>query len=194
MKKILYLGIVMLIVSCLVSACQTTGSHPVLANWPKYIPPENIALSLENIHQSDPNSCVIRAVDLIGAWVHATTPEKTPFDFTDANGKNCRGTFDADILPLFTQPNLWYAGAPACRLCHTPDISHSYARLDLSSYQGILAGSSRESSDTKGEDILGGGDWEKSTLYKQLTEGKMPPNRPPTVSPYGPFIHAGIQE
>lgn len=193
MKRVLCLGIVMLIAGCLAGACQSPGRHPALVNWPRYVPPGDVALSLENIHPPDPNSCAIHAVDLIGAWVHAGTPEKEPFAFTDANNQNCRGTFDADILPLFAQPNLWYSGSPACRWCHIADIPHAYARLDLSSYQGILAGSSRESSDKKGEDILGGGDWEKSSLYEQLTGGSMPPNRPAMVNPLGPLVHAGVK-
>jgi len=63
--------------------------------------------------------------------------------------------------------------------------------MDLSSYQGILAGSSRDSVDTTGEDILGGGDWEASGLYDVLTKGEMPPSQPAGVNPQGLMVDAG---
>jgi mono/diheme cytochrome c family protein len=138
-----------------------------------------------------PGACAIRAVDLIGAWVSAKSPEKEAFPFTDITGKACGGTFEGDVLPLFTSANIWYAGALSCRTCHGPDVQISYARLDLSAYQGILAGSGRSSAEANGDDILGGGDWEKSELYKVLNEGEMPPNRPAEVNPRGPIIYAG---
>jgi len=139
-----------------------------------------------------PGQCTVRALDLIGAWVMAKTPETDAFPFTDLVGNACQGTFTADVLPLFDQSNLWYPGAPSCRTCHGPDVQISYARLNLSDYQGILAGSGRSSADAKGDDILGGGDWEKSDLYSALFHGEMPPNRPANVVPSGPLIKAGV--
>jgi hypothetical protein len=41
--------------------------------------------------------------------------------------------------------------------------------LDLSSYAGILAGSRREDAESKGTDILGGGNWESSLLYEFIS-------------------------
>lgn len=195
MKRASELVIIVFMVVLVASGCQGPGKNPAMTQWPRYAPAQSISLSLEGMHAPAPNSCSIRAVDLIGAWVTAGTPEKDPFPFTDAAGKNCQGTFDADVLPLFTQANLWYSGAPSCRLCHTPEIASSYARLDLSSYQGILAGSARESTEKTGDSILGGGGpWEKSALYDQLTTGKMPPNRPVDANPHGPLISAGVQQ
>jgi hypothetical protein len=195
MRRASCLIILLLMASLAASGCQGLRKNPIMAQWPKVAPAKPVSLNLEGIHSPAPNSCSIRAVDLIGAWVTAVTPEKDSFFFTDAAGKTCKGTFEADVLPLFTQSNLWYSGAPSCRLCHTPDIASSYARLDLSSYQGILAGSARESPEKTGESILGGGGpWEKSSLYNQLTTGNMPPNQPATVNPLGPLINAGVQQ
>jgi mono/diheme cytochrome c family protein len=138
--------------------------------------------------------CAVRALDLIGAWVAAKTPKDGAFPFSDVHGGACQGTFAADVLPLFTQANLWYAGAPSCRTCHGSDVQISYARLSLSDFEGILAGSGRSSAQEKGEDILGGGDWEKSTLYDVLHSGDMPPNRPVEVNPGGPILSAGTPQ
>jgi hypothetical protein len=131
----------------------------------------------------------VYAVDLIGAWVSAQVPEIEPFSFTDTNGNQCQGAFNADVLPLFTQANLWYSGALSCRTCHGPDVEVSYARMDLSSYEGILAGTGRDSADVKGEDILGGNNWEQSDLYDVLSNGEMPPEQPSGLNPKGPLIY-----
>jgi mono/diheme cytochrome c family protein len=138
-----------------------------------------------------PGKCIVRALDLIAAWVSAKAPEKDAFPFSDASGQMCQGSFSVDVLPLFAQANLWYAGAPSCRTCHSQDVQNSYARLDLSNYQGILAGSGRSSPQEQGENILGNGDWEKSTLYDVLSKGEMPPTRPPDINLRGPLIAAG---
>jgi hypothetical protein len=178
----------------LLSACGGAGDQPVLTTYPKYAPVEMVGLNLSGIQPPAPDSCQVRSVDLIGAWVGAKTPETDPFPFSDVNGKTCQGTFSEDVLPIFTQANFWYEGAPSCRTCHGQDVATSYARLDMGTYPGILAGSSRASADTQGEDILGGGNWEQSKLYKQLVEGDMPPNRPASVDPKGPLIYAGISQ
>jgi hypothetical protein len=187
-------GIVFLVFALLLSACGGSGDHPVLTTYPKYAPVEVAAVNLSGVQASAPEKCTVRSVDLIGAWVAAKTPETDPFPFTDVNGKACQGTFAADVLPIFTEANFWYAGAPSCRTCHGQDVTTSYARLDMSTYQGILAGSGRASVDAQGDDILGGGDWEQSKLYHQLVEGEMPPLRPATVDPKGPLIAAGSSQ
>jgi hypothetical protein len=138
--------------------------------------------------------CRVHAVDLLGAWVTAGKPEQESFAFTDATGRACQGTFEADILPLFAQANLWYPGALSCRTCHGADVNTSYARMDLSSYAGILAGSGRESVDKQGDDILGAGQWEDATLFEKLTKGEMPPNGPAGLDPRGPLIAAGAAD
>jgi len=193
MKRTLNFLIPLLLV-ILVSACYPSYTNPVTLNLPTYVPAKNQNVSLAAIQTPAPNSCLVRAVNLIGAWVKAGSPEKDPFNFDSVAGKPCQGTFEADILPLFIQANLWYAGAPSCRTCHNADIDHSYVRMDLSSYQGILAGQARESSNTKGQDILGGGNWEQSTLYSILSSGQMPPEQPPGLDPNGPLVFAGASK
>lgn len=191
MKPKLGLLILNLALMILLTSCYPYMQNQVLSEWPKYVPAQVSNISFAGVAPTAADSCSVHAVDLLGAWVSAATPETDPFPFTDTTGKQCQGTFDADILPLFSQANLWYAGAPSCRTCHGPDVQVSYARMDLSSYQGILAGSSRDSVDTTGEDILGGGDWQASGLYDVLIRGEMPPSQPAGVNPQGLTVDAG---
>jgi hypothetical protein len=116
-----------------------------------------------------PDQCRVPAVDFIGAWVDAGSPEHDAFQFTDVNRQTCEATFE-EVQPLFSEANLWATGAVACTACHSLDVAVSPAQLDLSSYAGVTAGSRRENAeDTKGTDILGGGDWENSLLYEFIT-------------------------
>ncbi len=180
-----------LLLVLLVSACAPSYANPVKLNEPTYVPGKLSQVSLAGIPTPAPNSCLVRAVDLIGAWVTAGAKENDPFSFTSQDEKPCQGTFNADILPLFIQANLWYPGAPSCRTCHTADVNYSYARMDLSSYQGILAGSGRDSASAKGQDILGGGNWQQARLFDLLSSGQMPPETPEGTNPKGPLVHAG---
>ncbi len=184
--------VVLLATSILIVSCAGAGKKPVMHEWPVYVQIQQTRLSLAGIKIPLPDGCKVHAVDLIGAWVDAKTPEKDPFNFTDVDGKDCQGTFEADVLPLFNTANLWYSGAPSCRTCHGPEVEISYARMDLSSFQGILAGKGRESASSKGEDILGGGNWEEADLYKALNGRQMPPNQPGGLDPKGPLVSAGI--
>ncbi|NOZ00169.1 MAG: hypothetical protein GXP40_13365 [Chloroflexi bacterium] len=139
--------------------------------------------------------CSVNGVDLIGAWVAAGSPEEDAFNFTDLNGAACQGTFSEDVKPLFTEANLWYPGALACSSCHGSDVEIASARLSLSSYAGIVAGSQRASAEAKGNDILGGGNWEEATLYDVLyTSRTMPMGRPADSPPEGPVVFAGSPE
>ena len=183
--------VVLLVMSILTASCAGAAKKQVIHEWPVYVQVKQTRLDLTRLKTPAPDGCRVHAVDLIGTWVGANTPEKDPFSFTDMDGKGCQGVFEADVLPLFTTANLWYAGAPSCRTCHGPQVEISYARLDLSSYQGILAGSGRESANSKGDDILGGGSWEKSDLYKVLNGGQMPPNQPSGLDAKGPLVYAG---
>lgn len=116
-----------------------------------------------------PDQCRVPAVDFIGAWVDAGSPEHDAFQFTDVNRQTCEATFE-EVQPLFAEANLWSTGSLACTSCHSVDVAVSPAQLDLSSYAGITAGSRRENAeDTKGTDILGGGDWENSLLYQFIS-------------------------
>jgi hypothetical protein len=138
------------------------------------------------------SKCSVTARTLLSTWVSSGFSETEPFEFQDANGNTCQATF-ADVQPLFTEANLWYSGALACSSCHNSDVMNASANLDMSSYAGIMAGGKRTSPETKGEDILGAGDWEASILFDMLfVKQQMPFGRPPgAVPPDGPVIQAG---
>lgn len=144
--------------------------------------------------------CQVSAVNLIGAWVNAGTPETDVFQFTDLKEQTCSATFGADVQKLFLEANLWYSGASSCTTCHYADVAKATMNMDLSSYAGILAGSQRKDGAPKGNDILGGGNWENSLLYQmiyapngQSTIGRqiMPLGRTASVPDEGPIIYAG---
>jgi len=105
------------------------------------------------------------------------------------------------VQKLFVTPNLWYDGAPACITCHYADIAKATKNMDLSSYSGILAGSNRLNGAAKGNDILGGGNWDNALLHQMLfaPDGKtligrppMPLGRPASVPAEGPIVSAGV--
>ncbi len=183
-------GCVLLGLTLLLGACYPAYANPIRLAVPSQVPQARV-VSLAGLTLPSPKTCLVHAVDLIGAWVAAGSPERDPFAFNDAGGRPCHGSFDADVLPLFQQANLWFPGALSCRTCHGPDVNTAYARMDLSSYQGILAGSGRASASEKGEDILGGGNWQDAMLYEQLSQGEMPPNGPKGRHPRGPVVPAG---
>lgn len=136
------------------------------------------------------NKCQIAAVNLIGAWVTAGHPETERFLFTDAKGTLCSGTFKRDVQPLFLENSLWYPGALACATCHNPNAAGVNAKMDLSTYAGMLQGS--HISNPEGLDIFGGGVWEQSKLYEMLyIKRTMPFGRPPDVPAEGPIVYAG---
>jgi hypothetical protein len=147
--------------------CNRGAAHvdrtPVPTLIPATLPP--MPMGDGGVITSD--QCHVAAIDFVGAWVEAGAPETETFQFSDVNGQNCESTF-AEVQPLFVEANLWSAGSVACISCHSVDVAVSPAQLDLSSYAGILAGSRREDAESKGTDILGGGDWESSLLYQFL--------------------------
>lgn len=140
-------------------------------------------------------ACEVSATDLIGAWVTAGSPESEPFLFTDLSGKDCEGTFADDVQHLFVENNLWYAGALGCTSCHNAGLTEESGGLDLSSYQGIAAGSNRSYEGAKGTDILGAGNWEASSLHDVLVvQGMVPAGHSPDADPMAPvFLYAGQQ-
>jgi len=122
------------------------------------------------------NKCQVNAVDLIGAWVSAGTPEIGPFPFTDVNGESCEGRY-AEIQPLFVENSLWKTGALGCTSCHNADLTDRSKGLDLSSYNALLLGSRRVAGSTsKGNELLGNGEWEKSVLYDVLANQALVPD------------------
>jgi cytochrome c553 len=139
--------------------------------------------------------CSVTARSLLAAWVSSGYSETERFEFTDMNDATCEATY-ADVKPLFTEVNLWDAGALACASCHHADLATASAQMDLSSYAGMLAGSRRSSLEVKGNDILGGGDWDKSLLNQMLfVEKKMPlGHQEGAAAEEGPTIWAGMQK
>jgi hypothetical protein len=136
--------------------------------------------------------CQVTAADLLGAWVSAGYPEKDAFEFQDGKGGICQGTFEADVRPLFIEANIWYPGSLSCVTCHSADVSVATAQLDLTGYQGILAGSRRTSAAAKGADILGGGDWSTSLLHQFLFLTRdMPPGHSSIPVDAEPVVYAG---
>jgi mono/diheme cytochrome c family protein len=152
------------------------------------VAPNQLEVKLVQAHPA----CLVTARDILSDWVTAGYTETQPFNFTDIDGNACQATF-ANVLPLFTEPNLWYKGALACDSCHNSDISIAAANLDMSSYAGILAGSKRTPPSGQGEDILGGGNWGNSLLNQVLFVNQLMPFGHPLggVAPNGPTIQAG---
>ena len=138
---------------------------------PTLIPATMPAMEVENIGAASADTCHVAAVDLMGAWVEAGASDTEAFQFADASGQNCEATFE-DVKPLFVEANLWYSGSLSCISCHSVDMAVSPAQLDLSSYEGLLAGSRRADGAAKGTDILGGGKWSSSLLYQFIAEAK----------------------
>lgn len=125
---------------------------------------------------TDFNKCQVNAVDLIGAWVTAGTPKTGPFPFTSLNGESCEGRFIGDIQPLFVENSLWKTGELGCTSCHNADLTERSMGLDLTSYDAILLGSRRVAGSTsKGNELLGNGEWEKSVLYDVLVNQALVP-------------------
>jgi hypothetical protein len=120
-------------------------------------------------------------VDIIGDWVNAGAPETGEFNYTGIDGNSYTATFEADILPLFTQNNVWFDGAQACTGCHFANTENSYHEMDLTSYEGIVTGADSLSS-PPGVSILGASavgatdfDWAHSKLRERMRNNRMPP-------------------
>lgn len=175
------------------SDCSQVGLPGVLHTPIPTLVPATMPAPHMVINAPGEAKCIVTARTMLSAWVSSGYPEKNSFQFTDKNGVNCEGTFAVDVQPLFTDGNLWYAGSMACASCHNNVIAKAAARMDLSSYAGILSGSQRSSQDVNGNDILGGGNWEKSLLNQKLFILKeMPLGHPASAFPDdGPTILAG---
>ena len=77
---------------------------------------------------ADPSGkCKVFAVELMGAWVSAGSPESESFSFSDIDGEQCEGNYNEDVRPLFVDANIWYAGSFSCASCHSPDIAGTSA-------------------------------------------------------------------
>jgi len=179
---------------------------PVPTRTPNYTPtpppptpiptlfPANLAAPTEMVSQVNYNKgqCEIAALDLIAAWVQAGKPEQTAFDFQDTTGRACQAAFPGDVLPLFSQPNIWFSGAIACATCHGADVKEAPMNLSLVDYANILAGSQRTDAAAAGQDIFGTGVlWDKSKLYFMIVNHLMPVGRPAYSPNKGPDIYVG---
>ena len=171
---IFVLGLIVWIGFLFVSACGFTltckrGSLPVERTpIPTLLPATLPVLKPGTANGVISDQCHVAAVDLIGAWVEAGSPETESFLFTDTNDRNCESTFQ-EVKPLFVEVNYWYPVSLSCVSCHSVDVTISPAQLDLSSYAGIMSGSRRADAESKGTDILGGGKWSDSLLYEFLS-------------------------
>lgn len=179
--------------NCGFSADCSGASQPPIIHTP--IPtliPASLPISVGGERPALKAECTVTARDLLTTWAAAGYQESQVFGFRDVNGNICNATF-ADVMPLFTQPSLWYTGVLACDSCHNSNINAAAAHLDLSSYQGIQAGGKRPSPASKGEDILGGGNWDNSLLNKVLFVYQTMPFGAPAgvLMPDGPMIQAG---
>ena len=164
-----WVGIVFVNACGMSLACNRGNALPETTPIPTLIPATLPAMTMESSAAAAPDKCHIAGVDLVGAWVEAGASDIEVFQFEDVDGKQCEATF-AEVQPLFTQSNLWYSGSLSCVSCHSVDLAVSPAQLDMSNYEGILAGSRRADDAPKGTDILGGGNWNSSLLYQFLSE------------------------
>jgi hypothetical protein len=175
--------------------CSKADPTPVRTPIPTLIPARMPTPEL-GAAQAASLKCRVGATALLQAWISAGYPENDPFEFTDANGTPCTATYAEDVNVLFKEANLWYSGALACASCHNADLAKASAQMNLSDYQGILAGSRRTSPEAKGNDILGGGDWAQSKLYEVLITRKgqalaMPLGRPQDFDAETVTVYAG---
>lgn len=214
--KLIMFGVLVGLVACVISwasflalqSCSATNSCfrnalPPLTSIPTLAAATYPAPKVGAEAVASAPRCHIEAAKLIGAWVSAGYSDTKPFTFTDVKGQTCSATFTDDVQQLFVTPNIWYNGSQACTTCHYADVKKAFQNMDLSSYAGILAGSQRKNAEPKGNDILGGGVWEKSLLYQRLyaPNGQTLIGRPampfgrsgitPPVPAYGPVIAAG---
>lgn len=169
--------------------CSRGNLLPETTSIPTLIPATLPVLKADSAPAAAPDECRVAALDLIGAWVEAGASDTEAFQFEDADGRTCEASF-VDVKPLFVNANLWYSGSLSCASCHSVNLAVSPAQLDMSSYEGIFAGSRRPDDTTRGTDILGGGNWEASLLYQFLAETKDVPGHDEALSP-GLMVNAG---
>ena len=182
--------------SCgLTFTCQKAAPKVDRTPIPTLIPVSQPETNVEGVSMAEFNKCEISASDLIGAWVAAGASETEAFPFTDINGQPCEGTYTEDIQHLFVENSLWYSGSLGCTSCHNADLTERSGGLDLTTYDAVLLGSRRVTgSSSKGNDILGGGDWETSLLYGVLiNQGLVPAGHSADVPVNNPILFAGSQ-
>ncbi len=138
--------------------------------------------------------CELNAVGLLGAWVEAGAPNGE-FSYADASL-----TFERDVLPFFTEADMWFDGSQACTGCHFAASENSYHQMDLSSYAGIMMGADSLEEppgvSILGESEAGAGDfdWSASKLRARLRNNRMTPGWEFDITEEnrnGPMVMAG---
>jgi len=133
----------------------------------------------------DPDN-VPNALGLIEAWVEdlkaggdLNVGGDDPFTYAGDDGL----TFNSDVLPFFTDDNMWFTNSTPCVECHWGNIEESFHLMDLSSYDGFIYGADggehpvlngTKTALTSATDI----DWGSSRIKHRLRDNRMPPNAP----------------
>ncbi|MFQ5434852.1 MAG: hypothetical protein ACE5FD_08245, partial [Anaerolineae bacterium] len=137
--------------------------------------------TVQAVSASSGNGAAIKAVDLLEAWVNAGASEQDAFDYVGFDGNTYQGSFETDVLPLFTTKGIWYDGSRSCDSCHFANSAASAHEMDLSSYEGIMTGGDALS-DPPGVPLLGQSEfgdtdynWGDSKLRGRLRNNRMPP-------------------
>ncbi len=176
-------GAFLALLAVALAACGGNATAPPAQETapPAEAPTEPPPTEMPTEPPSDENGAAAYAVDLIAAWVEAGAPETDAFDYEGVDGNAHQATFEADILPLFTQNNLWFDGSQACVGCHFAASENSYHQLNMSTYEGIITGADSLES-PPGVSILGQAtsgegdfDWDHSKLRERLRNNRMPP-------------------
>ena len=191
-KQSLILVLLLLIAAMLIAGCGapatlTVEPSPVSGEDTKMeataepsAPEPDTASETEDM-ETDMGGAAAKAVDLIGAWTDAGASETGEFDYTGVDGNTYQGTFEVDVLPLFTTNGLWFDGAQACSGCHFANSENSYHEMDLSTYAGLMVGGDAISA-PPGVPLFGQSefgatdfDWDHSKLRGRLRNNRMPP-------------------
>ncbi len=156
-------------------------------NWPEDLTETNrdgpcVTINGDSVHVQGSDGkkkhkygCELNTVGLIGAWVNAGAPNGGSFSFGGV-----QLNFETSVLPLFTKPNMWFAGSAPCSSCHFGNSEISYHEMDLASYEGIMKGGD-VLSEPPGVPLLGQSevgatnyDWDHSKLRSRLRNNRMP--------------------
>ncbi|MEW5940014.1 MAG: hypothetical protein AB1750_10155 [Chloroflexota bacterium] len=171
-RLLIMVGATLVLLAIALAACGVATAPPTALPTATAAPPTNIP---------DQSGAAAYAVDLIAAWVNAGAPETGAFDYEGVDGNTYQATFEVDILPLFTQNNVWFEGSQACAGCHFAASESSAHQLNLSNYEGIRAGAD-SLEEPPGVSILGESepntgdfDWDHSKLRERLRNNRMPP-------------------
>jgi hypothetical protein len=99
-----------------------------------------------------------------------------------ADGAPNDSRFAQDVLPLFSQDNVFAPNTPACTTCHMSNQEPpSFHELDLSSYAGIMLGADSVAKGVNNATkVVIPGKPEESGLFQHLVEDRMPPGISPT--------------